>query len=175
MKYVTIQEFRNFTNNQSSENSDVAVTDILDSAESYFEQLVGNRLFYDYGEVVELQDGNGGDTTFTQFYPLVSFDKLEIDDNSDGTFTEVAASDYHAFTETGKIVLKDNINIPLFYSYKQNVKLTYKPGFVTTPEFIKHIIIRMAANILSKLPILDNGIADEINSIRDMKIDLSRY
>jgi hypothetical protein len=175
MKYVTIQEFRNFTNNQSSENSDTAITDILDSVESYFEQLVGNRIFYNYGEVVETQDGNGGDTTFTEFYPLVTFDKLEIDDNDDGTFTEVPASDYHAFTETGKIILKDDADIPIFYSFKQNVKLTYKPGFAATPEFIKHIIIKMAANILSKLPILDGGIVEEINSIRDMKIDLSRY
>lgn len=175
MKYVTVQEFRNFTNNQSSENSDLAVTDILNSVESYFEQLVGNRIFYDYGQVVETQDGNGGDTTFTEFYPIVLFSKLEIDRGSDGTFTEVPSTEYHSFTETGKIILKNNASIPIFYGGKQNIKLTYSPGFAEVPDFIKHIIIKMATNTLSKLPVLDGGIADEINSIRDMKIDLSRY
>jgi hypothetical protein len=177
-RYLSTAEFRNFTNLQTSEYSDVALGGIIDSAESWFEEQIKNRILYKASQVIEYRSGNGTNEIFTNLFPVQTFDALGFDDNDNGTYTTInLATDACTFTDTGRIVLNGGADIPVFYEpcdKKNNVKITYTPGVSTVPAYVKTLIVKITHNILNKLS-LDKDIEEDIDRLRDKGIVMGLY
>lgn len=175
VKYLTVDEYRSFTNLQDSEYTDAQLTTMINSVESWFDDEVKGHTLWNHASITEDRNGNGEDTMFTNLWPLQSFTSLAIDDSDNGTRTALSSSDYNVCTDTGKIVINGDAGIPLFYnpgSKKLNVRLVYVPGVANTPDYLKQLIVRAVTNVLNKLDI-DNGITTQIEKLADNGMRMS--
>jgi len=81
--------------------------------ENYIHKYVINR------DLVEKYDGNGEDTLFLDFCPIVSITYLKIDDET------IDVADYYVYENIGKIVLEDDS----FTEDNQNIEISYTTGY----------------------------------------------
>ena len=175
VKYITVDEYRVFTNLQDSEYSDAQLTTIIGSVESWFDDQIKGHTLYNYGIITEDVDGNGNDYIFTKRWPLQSFTSLAIDNNDDGSRTTLDSNNYNVCTDTGKVVINGDADIPLFYTpgnKKENVRMVYIAGVASVPEYLKLIIVQAVTNVLNKLDISD-GIKDQIAALVDNGMRMS--
>jgi len=77
-----------------------------------------NRYFL-YGEYTETFDGDGAKKIYLKGYPVITFSKLEIDDE------EIAADDYDVNLDLGEVYYSSG-----FTEGYQNIKVTYTCGYV---------------------------------------------
>jgi hypothetical protein len=176
-KYLSVQEYRDFTNLQDSEYTDTQLGSIINSIESWFDNEITNHILYDHDAVTEYRQGNGTDEIYTNYYPVQEFESVGIDDNDDGSFTNIDLTDMCTNTDTGQILLNGDADVSTFrksWNKKNNIKIVYTPGVSEVPQFVKSLIVRAVANMLNKQP-LNTGIEDEIDGLKDRGISMCLY
>jgi len=175
VKYITVDEYREFTNLQDSEYTDAQLTTIIGSVESWFDDKIKGHILWNLGEVTEDRSGNGENFMFTNRFPVQSFTSLSIDNNDDGSRTSLSSDNYNVLTDTGKVIINGDAEVPYFYipgDKKLNVRMVYSAGVANVPEHVKFIVVRAVTNVLNKLGIED-GIIDQVEELADNGMRMS--
>jgi hypothetical protein len=138
--YASVAEVRSFTKVQAVEYSDAAITILIENAQAYIDEVAhttfgGSTAVTEYREVEDKRNW-----FFTNYYPIISITSLKVDDDDDGTYTEIGSSDFDWWT-SGLIKLNDDADISYFPSYNKCIEIKYNYGYASVPELIRFMTL----------------------------------
>jgi hypothetical protein len=176
MAYATIAEFRNVTNIQSSEFEDAKITQLLNYGTTMIDESTGRTWQGPITITNAYYDGDGQSYLYLQRYDISSVTALSIDENYDGTYTDVDTDDLLIYSDLGKIVLDSprntDIAVSSFRKGLQTVKISYTYGAETVTEDVKELCIMIARNEIENKSDITSKIKTEINKLRANTIDV---
>lgn len=129
-----ISRVRSLTGIPASKVPDTDIAVYVAEAEEQFEKITGKSIHL-VVKTDEPYDGTGKDTLMLDNYPLTEVTVIKV-----GGVTQDLAG-FNIYLKTGKIIWKNMI----FPEDRQNIKVTYKYGYVTYPKIADDYIVNFAA------------------------------
>jgi len=174
VKYITVDDVRDFTKVTSTEYSDSAITKMIEYAESLIDERLASNFVSGGDTVTEYYDGTGTKFLILDNYPILSITSLDVDDDNDGTFeySLTEGTDYE-FDSWGRVTLTDDAGIAVFAKYVRNVKVIYKYGYSDVPSIIKYLATAIVANLIQRNAELQAEIDDLFNRLTKLRMTLA--
>lgn len=151
--YITITEFRNFTNTQQTEFSDSAVQTFIDTATRTIDLRTG-RTWQAVNTVTdELYDGDDTDMLWLKQMDIVSLTALSIDQNGDNaSYTTVTPAYCNTYAEGYLVLIRSKAEVNIFKAGTKTIKVSYTYGTATPTDDVKMLCLNMVRNIMHNDP-----------------------
>lgn len=146
-QYLTATEFRNVTNLQSAEYSDVQLDQLLLAATVEIDTRTGRTWQRVTTVTDEYYDGDGTEELWLVNTDIVSVTSLGIDDGYNGTYVSVTPSaGIMIYSKQGRIVLDSDrysLTVDEFTKGRKTVKITYTYGNSEPDNLVKNVCAMM--------------------------------
>lgn len=160
--YCTVTDVRNFTKAGATEWSNNAIYEMIKRATAWIDEQTGRTWKGIQTVTDEYYNGNDTNILWLKHPDVQSITALSIDDNDDGTYTDVTTSYVHLKSNL-YIVLDGDAEVTRFVSGTNTVKISYTYGFERATELVKQLCILIISNWMN----LDTTRAEEIKQISD--------
>jgi len=167
--YLTASEFRNITNLQTEEYSDMQLNQMILAATVEID-LRTNRTWQGATTVTdEYYDGDGTTELILDHPDVSSISSISIDEEYNGTYVSVTKTYCIVYSKEGRIVL-DNVRytpeVTSFVKGNKTVKITYVYGNSVPDDFVKNLCALMVLQELRSDQKLQDLIDKRISLLR---------
>lgn len=134
-----------------SRMSATMLADILEAASDMVENYC-DRVFTYAASITEVINGNGTDTLYVKYLPIVTVTSITITD-SDGTTELLDSNDYVIEEDAGCVTFgpqNDSTYAVFPNTYPQNVSVVYAGGYSSIPEALQEATVLVAIQMLSQ-------------------------
>ena len=173
-QYLTATEFRNITNVQSSEYTDTQLNQMISSATVELDLRTGRTWQGVQTASNQYFDGTGTNEMYLGRTDIASITSLSIDEDYNGTFTDVTASYIIFYAGTGRVVLDtarySAIEASVFTKGNKTVRVTYTYGNAAPTDFVKNLCAMMVLQQLRPEPVQNEMIDKRILLLRSDSI-----
>ncbi len=150
--YCTISDIRDISKIESSELSDDAIHRLILRKTKYIDEITGRTWKGIQTMTDEYYDGDGNDILWFNQTDIQSFTSLSIDDDGDGTYTNITITsggiNYVHVYEEGRLVIdnRKDVEVSAFAAGPKSVKVTYTYGNSEPSEDVKELCVQLCLN-----------------------------
>ena len=175
VRYASADDFRLETNISESEWGDTALEQMIDEATDLLDVRTGRTWQGVQTVTNEYYDGTGQTFLYLNQIDVQSISALSIDDDFDGTYTDVTTSYTRIYDDIGRIELTveidSTIEVDSFTKGPKTVKISYTYGNATPPADVKQLCIMMVEQRVSANPERNKEIDKRFTNIKRISIE----
>jgi len=144
--YCSILNIRNQSRITESELSDTALGNMIEQVTETIDLLTGRTWKGVQTVTDEYLDGDDTDVLWMPHIDLQSLTSLAIDNDRDGTYTDVTTSYVNVYNEGKLVIWSSDAEVKRFTAGPKTVKVSYTYGHSSVPADVRQLCILMVLN-----------------------------